>query len=85
LQSRFKRIELTLNDGAAALPGLPESWYSPEQRGRTIQFIDSQYNEQNGEEKIRSIFPNCQGIEVLGMSLREIFIALAKKFRLSEL
>lgn len=85
LQNRFRRIELTLKEPIDIKHNFPESWYLPQQQGRTVHFIDSQYEAQKSEEKIRSIFPNCSDIVVLGMSLREIFIAFAKKFRISEL
>lgn len=85
LQNRFKRIEVTLKEPVAYLLNLPETWFIPEHKGRTFHFIDSRYDAQKTEEKIRGLFPEYLGIEVLGMSLREIFVALAKKFRLSEL
>lgn len=85
LQNRFKRIEVTLQEPINALQSFPGNWYLPQQQGRSVHFIDSHYTSQKTEEQIRSIFSNCTDIEVLGMSLREIFVVLAKKFRLSEL
>jgi ABC-2 type transport system ATP-binding protein len=85
LQNRFRRIELTLMEPIDAKNSFPENWYLLEQQGRSVHFIDSQYEDRKSEDKIRNILPNCSNIEVSGMSLREIFVALAKKFRLSEL
>jgi ABC-2 type transport system ATP-binding protein len=84
LQNRFRRVELALKE-PVDIKSFPESWYLPQQQGRTIHFIDSQYEVQKSEDKIRNIFPNCSNIEVSGMSLREIFVAFARKFRISEL
>jgi ABC-2 type transport system ATP-binding protein len=85
LQNRFRRIELTLMEPTDVKHSFSENWYLPEQRGRSVHFIDSQYEDLKSEDKIRNIFPNCSNIEVSGMSLREIFVAFAKKFRISEL
>lgn len=85
LQSRFRRIEVTLSDPIEGEVAFPEHWLLPEKQDRAVHFIDSQYAEGKSEEKIREIFPNCSDVEVSGMSLREIFIAFAKKFKISEL
>jgi len=85
LQNRFRRIELTLKDPIDIKHNFPENWYLPELQDRTVHFIDSQYEDRKSEDKIRTIFPNCSNVEVMGMSLREIFVTFAKKFRISEL
>ena len=85
LQKRFRRIELTLAESLDIKNSLPKEWYLPEQQGRTVHFTDSQYEKGKGEDKIRKLFPNCSNIEVSGMSLREIFVVFAKKFKISEL
>ena len=85
LQSRFRRIEVTLSDSIESEIAFPEEWFHPEKQDRAVHFIDSQYAEGKSEEKIREIFPNCSDVDVSGMSLREIFIVFAKKFKISEL
>ena len=85
LQKRFRRVELTLAEPIDIKLIFPEEWYLPDQQGRTVHFIDSQYEKERSEEKIRELFPNCSNMEVSGMSLREIFVVFAKKFKISEL
>jgi ABC-2 type transport system ATP-binding protein len=85
LQKRFRRVELTLAEPIDIKPIFPEEWYLPDQQGRTVHFFDSQYEKGKGEDKIREIFPNCSNIELAGMSLREIFVVFAKKFKISDL
>ena len=85
LQNRFRRVELTLAESIDIKNKLPKEWYLPEQQGCTVHFIDSQYEKDRGEEQIREIVPSCSNIEVSGMSLREIFVVFAKKFKISEL
>jgi ABC-2 type transport system ATP-binding protein len=84
LQSRFRRVELTLNRASDVKMKLPEEWFLPKTQDRTVHFIDSRYVKGKSENKVREIFPDCSNIEVSGMSLREIFIIFAKKFRISE-
>ena len=83
LQRRFRQIELTLNEPLPSPAHFPQEWLLPEQKGRAIRFTDTQYQEGVSEKKIRSLFPQCADIIAQGMSLREIFIVLAKKFKIS--
>ncbi len=85
LQNRFRRIELTTNEATDVKPRFLEEWYLPKQQDRAVHFVDTQYVKEKSEEKYRQIFPNCSNIEVSGMSLREIFVVFAKKFKISEL
>lgn len=84
LQRRFRQVELTLNDPLPSSISFPEEWLLPEQKGRAVRFIATQYQEGDSEQKIRSLFPQCSDIVIKGMSLREIFLALAKKFKISK-
>ncbi len=85
LQNRFRRIELITNEATDIKSGFPEEWFLPKQQDRAVQFVDSQYVKGKSEDNIREIFPNCSNIEISGMSLREIFVVFAKKFKISEL
>ena len=68
-----------------SLYDLPEKWFLPEQQDRTVHFFDSQYEKGKSEEKMRELFPVCSNIDVSGMSLRDIFVVFAKKFKISKL
>jgi len=83
LQRRFRRVELTLAEPLSGTVSFPKEWLSPEQKGRAIRFVDTQYQEGAGEQHIRSLLPACTDIVMQGMSLREIFVVLAKQFRQS--
>ncbi len=85
LQNRFRRFELTIREATDVKSRFREEWFLPKQQDRTIHFVDSQYIKGKSEDKIREIFPNCSNIEVSGMTLKEIFIVFAKKFKISEL
>lgn len=85
LQNRFRRIELILSESTNAKSKFPDEWLLPKQQERAVHFVDSQYKSGKSENKIREFFPNSSNIEVAGMSLREIFIVFAKKFKIAEL
>jgi len=82
LQTRFKNVNITLNSPLEHLPDLPSAWLGMEHENRAIKFIDSAYREKSSPDSIRRLFPNYANIEATGMTLREIFIALAKTYKL---
>jgi len=89
LRERFRRIELQLAEGARceiapeAFPG----WLQIESEGRRVAFVDSRYSEADG--RTRSLLADAfgegaaRGAEVRPLCLREIFLILAREFRLS--
>ncbi|MEO5915072.1 MAG: ABC transporter ATP-binding protein [Luteolibacter sp.] len=81
LQARFRAIELWFDD-TATLPGnLPETWINAQANGRTIRFIDTHHDEARFSGMLVSIFPGHQRYEARRMTLREIFVALARNYR----
>ena len=85
LQNRVKRIEATLTEPGEAKVEFPPEWFLAARQDRALRFVDTQYVPEKTENKIREMFPDCSHIEVSGLSLREIFIAFAKQFKISEL
>lgn len=83
LQTRFKKVNVTLNSPLSHLPDLPSAWLEVQHENRAVRFIDSAYGEKLLPESIGQLFTNCTNIEAIGMSLREIFIALAKTYKLN--
>jgi hypothetical protein len=43
-----------------------------------MRFIETQYDAERTPAEIRRMFPEAQNIEANGMTLRSIFLALAK-------
>lgn len=82
LQRRFRQMELTLSEPLSNPMVFPDEWLLPEQKGRAVRFIDTQYQEGISEQKIRSLLPQCTDIITKGMTLRGIFLVLAKKFKI---
>jgi ABC-2 type transport system ATP-binding protein len=84
LVARFRRIEAA-TEGDAALPSpLPASWLLAESSGRTVRFVESGFVESECRARVRDAMPGARDISVTPMSLREIFIVLARAFRLAE-
>ena len=84
LQSRFRRVELTLEQEPEGQPRTGDDWFLYKQQGRTVHFFDAQYVKEESENKYREVFPGCTNIAVFEMSLKEIFIVYARKFKLSD-
>ena len=83
LQTRFRKVTVTLSVPLTSLPAdLPPAWLQAGHENRAVAFIDSAYEEKSSDENIRRIFPDCANIETSGMTLREIFVALAKSYKL---
>ncbi|MBX7206889.1 MAG: ABC transporter ATP-binding protein [Verrucomicrobiaceae bacterium] len=83
LQARFRAVEIVLPDGAAAPASLPADWMHLEQAGRTLRFIASRHEQDDAlAATIHSALPQAVSHQARAMSLREIFVALARAYRL---
>ena len=81
LQARFRAVEITLPDGAKLPHALPKTWLHTEQAGRVVRFADSAHDD-SLDQLIAELFGTALEHEARAMSLREIFVALAKTYRL---
>jgi len=79
LQARFRAIEVVLPNRERAPMQLPSTWMHLEHAGRTLRFFDSQFTD---TVNVKQAFPAATHIDARAMSLREIFIALARAYRL---
>jgi len=77
LISRHRRVRLVLPDESAPLPCLPGNWVNVSRAGRVVQFTDMALREDLAEA-IRHHFPAAEMIEISPMTLREIFISIAR-------
>ena len=81
LQGRFRSVEVILSDVIDNKKDYPKEWFSVKHKDRIVNFVDSQYSE-DSNNKIKQIFPSCTDLRVSGMTLREIFVILAKQYRM---
>ena len=81
LQSRFRRIDCVVAEQSEFPAHPPISWLNPEIAGHCVQWVESQYQPEATESLISGIFPTVSQITATPLSLREIFIILARSFR----
>jgi ABC-2 type transport system ATP-binding protein len=78
LTSRFRDVQVTLDAPAVPPSNIPATWLQPASSGTTFQFIDSQFEQERTRAAIHSAFSNVRDITFTPMSLRAIFVAMAK-------
>ena len=77
LLARFRLVEVVAHNGAAVHPVRAAGWLPQGAAGRTIQFIDTNHAAPDADERLASAYPGAD-IHVSPLSLREIFVALAR-------
>jgi len=82
LLKRFRRVEVDLQEGPAQTNALPGTWLKFERAGNRVTFVDSRYDREATEPACRARFPEA-AVTARPMTLREIYIALARSGRKS--
>jgi ABC-2 type transport system ATP-binding protein len=77
LSSRFREVEITLSDPTVPA-GLPAHWLNPEHSGSLMRFTDSSYQPGRLLQYAQQLLPGVHEVQTHSMSLRSIFLALAK-------
>jgi ABC-2 type transport system ATP-binding protein len=80
LQRRFRQIEITLPEGFEPLDNLPQEWLIPERSSHIFRYIESQYGNQH-TERLRAVFPGINQIGEQYLSLREIYLVIARSLK----
>ena len=83
LQARFREIEVVFDGGPPEL-NLPHHCMNPRVEGRVARFIDSKYEGNRSLPALRERFATATRVDERRLSLREIFVALARNYRLTE-
>ena len=84
LLGRFRQVDVAVDPTTSLAAGLPSSWLLPAAEGRVVRFVESEFNDAGFGEKVRAVLPTARDINAQPMSLRSIFVALARMFRISE-
>jgi ABC-2 type transport system ATP-binding protein len=85
LLGRFRQVEVTCASAAAAVPATPpSSWLLPQTAGPVLRFVDSTFKDDDLQAEIRGLVPDARDIQVAPMALRQIFITLARVYRVTE-
>jgi ABC-2 type transport system ATP-binding protein len=80
LLARFRRVDVTLGGSSPNLSNPPAGWLEVEATGNRVRFIDSLYSADSFEKYHAERFPDAD-VKAVPMTLREIFVALAKANR----
>jgi len=80
LGNRFRDVTVTLVNPAPLPSDLPVTWLEPPERGLLLRFVQSDYSEDAPRELARAI-PSARDIAFEPMTLRQIFLAIAKAGR----
>ncbi len=81
LAARFREVELTFDSPPPAPKDLPASWMHLSAAGSVVRFIESNFDDARTAADIRRVFPEPRNQSFTPMSLREIFLAMAKAAR----
>ncbi len=79
LTTRFREVTVTLDSTAQALPfALPSNWLLPEATASVYRFIHTTADVDDIEQQVRSLLPHATDVQSEPMTLRTIFLSLAK-------
>lgn len=84
LQQRFRAVEVTFEDEVVQPERLLENWMGLKVSGRRLNFVDGGYEEGRSQAQWREVYSLASNFHEKPMALREIFVALARKYRLSD-
>ena len=80
LTRRFREIEITLRHPARLPTGVPATWLRMETSAEVVRFVETAYDQERTSAEVRRLFGEAQ-LSANPMSLREIFVTLAKAGR----
>ena len=84
LQARFQRVEVMLGeDGGGPAPSLPDC-LQVERSGRTLRFVDTASDQTGRDAALAAQWPPGSTVQRQAMTLRDIFLSLARGFRLTK-
>jgi ABC-2 type transport system ATP-binding protein len=79
LTARFREVTVTLAPSGKPSPfTLPSTWLLPESSASVYRFIHTSAETDDLEQQVRSMLPHATAIQSEPMSLRTIFLALAR-------
>jgi ABC-2 type transport system ATP-binding protein len=83
LLGRFRLVEVVTPDGSSPTATMQPTWIGQGMAGRTLRFVDTQHDADAAMTRIASAYPGAD-IRVVPLSLREIFVALARRSATSD-
>jgi ABC-2 type transport system ATP-binding protein len=81
LAERFREVELTLDKPPTSRENPPSTWMQVSTSAAVLRFVESRFNEERTTAEIRRLFGEVRNVTFTPMSLRSIFLAMAKTGR----
>jgi ABC-2 type transport system ATP-binding protein len=81
LSDRFREVTVTLSSPSPLPVNLPASWLQPQTVDCVVRFVHSRYKDQATAREVTAIFPSARDVSFDPMTLRSIFLAIAKSNR----
>jgi ABC-2 type transport system ATP-binding protein len=81
LSDRFREVEVTIGTSPSLPREWPAHWLRVETSAAVVRFVDSQFDIERSQRDVRQLLGDNARVETTAMSLRAIFIALAKQTR----
>jgi ABC-2 type transport system ATP-binding protein len=81
LHARFREVEVTFDAPAAIPTNLPPNWIQVIAAGQSVRFVDDSFNQESAGAAVSQLFGPIRGVTFTPMSLRSIFLTLAKTSR----
>jgi ABC-2 type transport system ATP-binding protein len=79
LVARFREVELTFENEASRPQQLPQDWLQFQAAAGIVRFVDSTFDQRKTDELIRRLFVSARNVAYRPMSLRAIFLAMARR------
>jgi ABC-2 type transport system ATP-binding protein len=79
LSTRFREVEITIDENHSLPAPLPAAWLQAKTSGALVRFVDSRFDEEKTPAEIQRLFPNAKDIQYRALTLRAIFLAMARK------
>jgi len=81
LVNRFREVELTFEAAVPTPKNTPDSWMHLNASAAVVRFIESRFQVERTGDEVRKVFGETRGLTFNPMSLREIFLAMARAGR----
>ncbi len=81
LLASYRKVSLTTAEPEDDIDNLPASWIMPRQKGRLLSFTETHYDESEFESQARQRFPKLQNLTVESLSLKEIYLVIARNLK----
>src|SRR5580698_745061 len=81
LSNRFRDVTVTLASPSPLQANLPAAWLEPQTVDCVLRFVHSDFKEGNSQRELAERIPSARDMAFEPMSLREIFLAIARSGR----